>query len=654
MANYFAGDLQLVAGDVMLLNNLGHFVVDGFAPITTDQPTVVVPKNHRSEILELSTDIANPISRLTTTEYDSTEEAISALETSEDAIFLKENLIFEWGSLSNGGVAYGNINSSTCWLYMFCGIYENSNHKFQVNCVSIEFPYDITVNNSAQATEVAKIVCKPVDDGIYENSLMFVQIWVWNEEEEKVEFSNQVGYCMGLIPAEQSYATEDPIIPLSEKVIWQPVVFWDTASHISEVWTNQFTMELPTESMWDTFGDPTYGYTYYASRSAQRRLYSISGYLIDMTTSKGGNVFGGGTRNNDAYVGDPSTTDDEGAQQNRYSEPIDADDLPAENFLNCGFVNLYNPSKLECKDLVHFLYADISTSIVDAVKNMLSSPLDAILCAHMIHFKPSIDGIEEIKFCGFATGCQAYTIDEQYYESIYEIEIGEWWNSFVDYERTKMMVFLPYIGIRDVEAKHFLKSTMKITYKWDIVSGMCTALIYSLKTNQRGGGDFSAPLYQFSGNFILPIPLTSANWSSTFQTLVNSAGAIMNPVSSIQGALSNVGSAIGTMVGSLATPMMSVQHSGNISANAGYNGYQQPYLILFRPDLSTPSHYATKVGIPANITQTIANYTRTQKKKDGGWYIKAKGEVYTGHIHATDEERDMIKSALLNGIWING
>lgn len=639
MAFYYTSSGELFLGDIMPIDGLGHFTVNGDAPMTTEHPTVITPYNYRVEIMSYDPDITGYIESLIGTEYDTVDDAIDDCLTNEDYIYLSQNLHWQWGSLDSGGLAFANINGTKCRVLLCLGIYE-VNNKYRFNIQNFEFDYHVLIDNS-EILDAQNVPCPPVNNGSYENGIIFYQMWDWNDAQEMAEYTQFIGVGWGAIPVIQSYATTSILVPgQDDAFVYQEVVFSDTAQHVADNWTNYFTQELPQDSMWDHLV-PTYGYKYYQARSLQRKIYNVQSLITTFAESKSGNLFGGAERNADDYSGTPSTTGGGGGNQNRYSEPIDADGLPSEDLLDCGFVNLYNPSKAECKDFVNYLYADISSSVVDAIQNMLTNPLEAVLFAHMIHFRPHISGMQTITFCGYPTDCQAYVVDKQYYESKYQIEINEWWNSFFDYDRTKMKVFLPYIGIRDVEAKHFMNANMKITYKWDIVSGMCTALIYSIKTTQRGGGNFSAPLYQFSGNFVLPIPMTSANWSSLFSTLVNSAGAIMNPVGAIQGAL-----------GSLSSPMMSVQHSGNISANAGYSGYQEPYLILLRPDISNPSHYSYLQGYPCNVTYTLSNFVQQQAPKSGGWYIKAKGEVYTGHIKCTDEERNMIKQALLDGVWI--
>lgn len=640
MSNVNTSIGQICLGDIMSIDNTGvFFTVSGYAPMTTEAPTVIKPNDYKNEITSKDANIATVLDRLNGHVFESYDELVTEVNTDEDYIWLQDNIVFIWGSLTSGGLGFANINNTSCRCIMVLGAYDH-NDGVALNIVNFEMDYQITVSNLL-VQDIDKIASKPVANGTYDNGLMFYQIWEWDSFEAKSKMADYIAFDTGATACVQSYMTATPAYPdlfPDNFYLWQPVAYSDSPDNASAHWADDFTTELPTTEVWGAVPDE---YDYYSHRSAQRKIYSYDSLLALYGDAKyDTNLFGGAERNADEYGGKPSSTGGGGGTPNRYTDDCLDEDLPDEDILDCGFVNLYNPSKQDCKDLVKFLYANITTDVVDAIKNMLTNPLDAILCAHMIHFKPSISGMQEIKFCGFGTDCEAYIVSNQYYKSKYAITINEWWNSFFDYERTKMKVYLPYIGVREVNPKHFIGGTMEVLYKWDVVSGMCVAIIES-KLPQKTGKTLHSALYKFSGNFALSIPLTSANWSSTFQSLLGLAGSAINPVSAISG-----------IANGLTSPMMNVQHSGDISSNFGYMCSQTPVLIVERPEISKPLNYSYLQGYPCNVTYTLSNYVRTIKPQGGGWYIKAKGEVYTGHIKCTDEERNMIRQALLDGVWV--
>jgi esterase/lipase len=103
-------------------------------------------------------------------------------------------------------------------------------------------------------------------------------------------------------------------------------------------------------------------------------------------------------------------------------------------------------------------------------------------------------------------------------------------------------------------------------------------------------------------------------------------------------------SSVGGVANDIMSQKVSVQKSGSISANFGYLGKQQPYIILERPELSIPVNYGRHEGYPAN-------HKRKLLEVHGYTEIKADTLIANGFT-GTSEELELLKQALQEGAYL--
>lgn len=311
-------------------------------------------------------------------------------------------------------------------------------------------------------------------------------------------------------------------------------------------------------------------------------------------------------------------------------------DLPDISAADLGFITMYNPTKIQLKDLADFMWSSVFD--LDTYKKLFSDPMQSIIGLAIVPVAPTTGGSKEVTFGTIGSGVSMPVISTQYKQlDCGWIDIDKYVGSFMDYSPyTKISLYLPYIGIHEISPDDVMGDSIRVVYNIDVLSGACGAFVQSGK---------KGVLYSYNGSCISNIPLTSINFSSAIQNAVSAvcsgAGIIAGmatgaaPVTAM-GIAGLLGSAANTAINS----KPSVQRSGSLGGSAGVLSIQKPYVIIERPNLSVPSFVNKFVGNCSNITMYLNDchgFTMVE-------YI---------HLHdipATDEEIQEIEALLKEGV----
>ena len=241
------------------------------------------------------------------------------------------------------------------------------------------------------------------------------------------------------------------------------------------------------------------------------------------------------------------------------------------------------------------------------------------------------------------TGIKMDWVPEQYVTvDMGTIEMEEIWGAFLDYEPyTKIDIFLPYIGTKQLDTNDCMPRTISLKYIIDLATGTCLALI---KCN-------NSVYYHFSGNCASQIPLTVNQCQEIVRGLMTMAvGAATFGIGAVGGAIGGA-SAAATKAGGAAmlgqgannaAKGVNVSRSGTIGAAAGLMDIQTPYLIISRPRQAVPEDQNMYTGYPSFITEQIGD-------------LSGYTEVQMIHLHdmsCTDEEYAEIDQLLKEGVII--
>ena len=196
-----------------------------------------------------------------------------------------------------------------------------------------------------------------------------------------------------------------------------------------------------------------------------------------------------------------------------------------------------------------------------------------------------------------------------------------------------MQIYLPFIGIAEIDTNEFMNGTISVKYKVDVYTGSCIA---EVKCTRAGDMPDGAILYTYNGNCSQQLPLTSGDQKGLLQGLISAAGLGLSVASG--GALTAI-SAAGMLNANISREMCHVAHSGNLSSNAGIMGQKKPYVILNRKRAYNANNYNAMYGYPVNKSIYPGNHS--------GYFRMKAGRLRTA---ATEEEKNEILELLKKGV----
>lgn len=326
---------------------------------------------------------------------------------------------------------------------------------------------------------------------------------------------------------------------------------------------------------------------------------------------------------------DPSTPGGGGGTYDQTSDPIDFPNLPTGGPLSSGAIQGYLVTQGALTTMMQTLWG---LSIETQFKKLLSEPLEALISLVAIPYEPSSVGTSEpISLATVATGAAGYPINNQYdYIDCGSVTITEKWGSALDYAPyTKIEIYLPGIGIRNLEIEDCQASVIHVKYMVDCFTGSCIAFI---KCGQ-------SVLYTYTGSLASHIPVSSTS-SDRLKNMIQAVGS--TAVGLAGGGAAAAGIAVSSAI-NVALSKTHVNRTGDLAGATSVMGDLVPYLIIHRPIQSLASNYKTFKGYPSNITRTLSALSG---------YTEVEHIHLTGITGATDTELNEIEQLLKSGVII--
>lgn len=355
--------------------------------------------------------------------------------------------------------------------------------------------------------------------------------------------------------------------------------------------------------------------------------------MSDAETSTDDNPYSGG--------GIPST----GGGNGDYPEESDNIDIPDPTGLpsltSSGLVKLYNPSASELQEFTDFLFDGITESIETTIKKLTTEPLQYVIGLYLTRFAPTVTASTTIKFAGVSTGATAAIINNEFQQlDCGYLDIPNASKSHLDYSPfSSAVIYLPYIGYRDLNIDEVMGSRLYVKYNIDLVTGSCTAFVKVVRAKRMSGdAPLSATLYEYQGNCFVQCPLSSKDSSGTIQALSQFAGAVG------AAAGGNVGGTIGGMVSAISTEKVGVNRNGSPASNYGYSSHQKPFVILQRPINHIPTNFEKFEGWTSNMRRRIGSLK--------GYTEIDSNTLWTDNMNCTQEEADEIRDLFNSGVYL--
>ena len=292
---------------------------------------------------------------------------------------------------------------------------------------------------------------------------------------------------------------------------------------------------------------------------------------------------------------------------------------------------IYNPTQAQLDAFGSWLW---SSNFVEQIKKLFNDPMQAIVGVHKVFATPSTGAQVNIK-CGYIdSGCPAAAVTSQYTTiDCGTVSLREYYGNVFDYAPyTEVHLYLPFIGIVKLDVADVMRSSIKVKYHVDVITGACLADVI---VNRDGE---NAVLYQYAGSAIVTYPISSGSYASM-------AAGVLSLAAGVAGTIATGGAAAPALIGGavgLSHLHTDVQKSGSFSGSPGAMGCKKPYLIVSRVQDSMPSNFQKYEGKPAS---------KAVKLGDCDGYIKVK-EINIDGVPATYGELDQIVSLLKSGVII--
>lgn len=318
-----------------------------------------------------------------------------------------------------------------------------------------------------------------------------------------------------------------------------------------------------------------------------------------------------------------------GGYYSRPDETIGIPGLPSINLADLGLCSIYHVTPAQCANFSAYLWTP--GGFIDTVLKNATAPMENIISLSMVPSMSFNEAGSEILIGNATSGVQAYKLLTTFYEiDCGTINVTEYYNNFADYQ-TKISIFLPFIGIRDISPNDCMSGYIKVVYHVDVFSGICVAFI---QTQVKKGAWHVIASY--NGQIATQVPLSGANYMGLYQSAF---GAVSSAVS---------GNLMGG-IGSLMNAKPEYQRSGSMGSTAGIMGIRYPYLIFSTPQVFTANGFKENYGYVSNLSGKISTFIDPQH---GGFLQVDTSKLDLTNLVITDEERDMLYDLLDSGIYI--
>lgn len=294
--------------------------------------------------------------------------------------------------------------------------------------------------------------------------------------------------------------------------------------------------------------------------------------------------------------------------------------------------SVYHPTQAQINSFGAWLWG--SPFLTDIGK-LFQNPIDGVISLHKIYAPPVDSGSGTIVVGTLDSEVSSATVTQQYVTvNCGSVDCQEVFGTVFDYPpHTKVSLYLPFIGIVNLDTNDVMRSTINVTYGVDVFTGACLAMV---EVTRDGN---TVNLYQYAGVCAVSYPLGNVQQSQLFSGLLAIAGGVAASVAS-----GGVGApAALAMVGGAGTAAQSsIGRSGGFSGNAGAMGIKKPYLILQRPQTKVADAFPRLSGYPTNYSCRVGDCTN---------HLVAK-EVHVSGINATDKELKLIEQLLKSGVEV--
>lgn len=286
----------------------------------------------------------------------------------------------------------------------------------------------------------------------------------------------------------------------------------------------------------------------------------------------------------------------------------------------------FKMTKDRLQQLGRFLWG---SNIFDNFSLICNNPIENIISCKSIPL--SLDGsTQKIILGNVDTGVNGDKVSNNFAkQNIGSITITEKYHNFLDYAPyTNVIIYLPYVGFKELDTNLVMSKTLSISYTVDIITGGC---LCQIKSN-------NVKLYEFNGNMGIDIPITASNRAQVEAGYISSGIGIASSVAS------------GNIVGAVTSLINSAESQYHYASTSSPNPMcvastnRTCYVILDRPTYQTLKSFNHTRGKKCYLTKTI----NTLKG-----YTICDEHIDLSGIRATESEKEELIRLLSSGFFVN-
>lgn len=287
-----------------------------------------------------------------------------------------------------------------------------------------------------------------------------------------------------------------------------------------------------------------------------------------------------------------------------------APDESSASAVGSGLIHAYKMTESNLAELTTCLYG---TTLGGLITNLAINPLDFIVSLNIFPASPDVGSDTNVvlgKWLCTDSGVEALggnvlgkPLSKQF--KVFDfgsVNIQEQWGSFLDYTHTQIELYLPFIGVVDIDTAEVMEGSIALEYTVDYLTGMCVANVNCNRTVELPDGRVKEQKSQHSyqGNCAMSIPLSQQQYGNMIGSLINAGTAGM------KAGIAGVGISVASDVASGGFKP-SVTTKGSISANAGFCSILYPYIRITRPISAESESFQEVMGYPSYIDSTLGD-----------------------------------------------
>ena len=319
------------------------------------------------------------------------------------------------------------------------------------------------------------------------------------------------------------------------------------------------------------------------------------------------------------------TGEDDNGANNDNDESMDNHNVDnSMELLTAGLTSVYNVTPEKLNQLGRFIWTD---DAMDNIKLLNNSPIQNIVSCKCIPFSASGTTAKNIVLGNIDTGVLGNKVSSNIGKVLIgSVNVTPPFNNFLSYGNyTSVSIYLPYLGMRQLDTDKVMGKTLKVYYNVDCLSGNCVIELFSNNVK----------INEFSCNVSIDIALTSSNRAEIEKGYISSA---------VGGGVSlATGNVIGALGSGLNASMQKYNYSqsGSCSGSAYTNISKNCYIIIEYPDLLDNKSYKHTKGKPCEKRKRIGNCK--------GFTTISNVDL---QVKATETEINAIKDLLSSGVYL--